>query len=202
MTLPRAVVILEGVDPAPQGSKSAFMVKDPRDKHLPKHKQRNHPWARPTMTESSGVRVKAYRKALTRAFKAHPPVEGKLVGPVETRLSFVLPRPKDHYRTGRFRAILRDDKPRWKWAWPSGRGDLDKLIRAVHDALKSGGWYGDDVQVCRIVAQVSWCPPDEPPRTLVVVSQLAPTEEVERVRPTADDVPTPAVTGGGHDASG
>lgn len=183
MTRPRAIIVLEGVEPAPQGSKTAFMVKDPADRGKPKHQQRNHPWARPTMTESSGVKVKAFRKALAAACRAHPPEGGPLVGPVETRFTFVLPRPKSQYRTGKFACLLKDTAPRWRWAWPSGRGDLDKLTRAAHDALKTGGWYGDDVQVCRSVLAVTWCDQDEPPRTLVVVTQLADTEDVMRVRP-------------------
>lgn len=180
---PRSIVVLEGVEPAPQGSKKAFMRKVPGPGPGGKV---NHPTAPPTMLESSSARVKAYRKALTAAFRAHPPEAGPLVGPVETRLTFVLPRPKAHYRTGRFAALLGDNAPRWRWAWPSGRGDLDKLTRAVHDALKSGGWFGDDVQVCRSVQAVTWCAQDEPPRTLVVVTQLADTDDVLRVRPDCE----------------
>ena len=185
----KAALVLEGVDPAPQGSKSAWMPKDPRDRGKPKHLQRNHPTARPQMLESSGKRVKAYRAALAAAFVAHPPPGGPLRGPVETRIAFVLPRPTTHYRTGKFAMLLAAHAPRWRWAWPSGRGDLDKLTRAVHDALKVGGWYGDDVQVCQSVQSVTWCERDQPPRTLIVVRELADREDVERVRPMLDDVP-------------
>jgi Holliday junction resolvase RusA-like endonuclease len=181
----RIGIVIEGVDPAPQGSKTAFMVKDPADRHKPKDKQRNHPWARPTMMESSSKRLAAYRKGLVSAFKDHSPGE-PLTGPVETRIAFVLPRPAAQYRSGKFAAVLRPAAPRWRWAWPSGRGDLDKLTRAVHDALKIGGWYGDDVQVVRSMQSVTWCERDEPPRTLVVVTMLEPREDVAAVQADYD----------------
>lgn len=51
--------------------------------------------------------------------------------PVEVFAVFYLPRPK---------------KPRW-WA-PAGRvGDLDKLVRALHDGLEAGGMFADDARV-------------------------------------------------------
>ncbi len=202
MTRPRATVIVEGIDPAPQGSKTAVMPKDPRDKGKPKHQQRNHPWSRPIMLESSGTRVASYRRALSQAFRNNAPDGCPMVGPVESRMTFVLPRPKAHYRTGKFAALFRDVTPRWRWCWPAGRGDLDKLIRAVHDALKTGRWYGDDVQVCRIVAQVTWCGQDEPARTMVVVTQLEDTDDVLRVRPVMDAANGPPDNSEGNDARG
>jgi Holliday junction resolvase RusA-like endonuclease len=40
-------------------------------------------------------------------------------------------------------------------------GDLDKLVRAVFDALKQGGWWADDSQCCRLTAdKIGPVPPD------------------------------------------
>jgi len=66
-----------------------------------------------------------------------------LAGPVSLALTFWLARPKSHYRTGRFAHLLRDDAP----AIPETSADLDKLARAVADAITAGKGWADDSQV-------------------------------------------------------
>src|SRR5262245_35313464 len=53
--------------------------------------------------------------------------------PVVVTATFVFPRPKSHYRTGKFSDELKDSAPVYHTSAP----DLDKLCRAVGDALKS-----------------------------------------------------------------
>lgn len=67
-----------------------------------------------------------------------------LVGPVEATAVFVFPRPKSHYRTGRNAHLLRDAAP----DYCAGKPDLDKLARAVGDAL-TGIVVRDDAQIVR-----------------------------------------------------
>ena len=55
---------------------------------------------------------------------------------------FTMPRPKSHYRTGKYADSLRGDAPENHTSLP----DLDKLIRCVLDAL-TGVCYQDDGQV-------------------------------------------------------
>lgn len=71
-----------------------------------------------------------------------------MAGAVLVTVAFALPRPKGHYRTGRFSGQLRPGAPHWHASTP----DLDKLVRAVLDGLTAGGAWKDDSQVCRIVA--------------------------------------------------
>jgi Holliday junction resolvase RusA-like endonuclease len=59
--------------------------------------------------------------------KGDPP----LVGPVLVEAEFVFPRPKSHYRTGKFERELREEAPVYHTNMP----DLDKLQRAIGDAL-------------------------------------------------------------------
>lgn len=59
---------------------------------------------------------------------------------------FFYARPKSHYRTGRNAHMLRDDAPTYKTSAP----DLDKLQRALGDALTQSGVLRDDALV------VSW----------------------------------------------
>lgn len=59
--------------------------------------------------------------------------------PVAMRLAFHMPRPKAHYRPN---GELRDTAPTWN----DKRPDVDKLMRAVCDAL-TGIWWADDSQI-------------------------------------------------------
>jgi crossover junction endodeoxyribonuclease RusA len=67
-----------------------------------------------------------------------------LDGPLALWLTFVRPRPKSHYGTGRNAARLKDSAP----AYPTGRPDTLKLARAVEDALTGVVWR-DDSLICR-----------------------------------------------------
>lgn len=79
----------------------------------------------------------AAREAMGRANYPAPYSEA-----VALDLVFAMPRPKSHFRTGRFSHLLRDDAPRF----PTSRPDTTKLIRAVEDALTEIVW-ADDAQV-------------------------------------------------------
>lgn len=117
-------------DPAPQGSKRAF-----RNKYTGTIQQ----------TESS-TRLRPWRADVREAVEAAvPPGHPVVDGPVCVTISFGFARPKSHYRTGRNAHLLRDDVP----MHPTGRvNDLDKLARAVLDAIGSTGLvWRDDGQV-------------------------------------------------------
>lgn len=67
-----------------------------------------------------------------------------VAGAVEVTIRFRLVRPRDHYGSGRNALTLKPSAP----AYPRGkRDDIDKLTRAVLDALTQGGAYTDDGQV-------------------------------------------------------
>lgn len=58
-------------------------------------------------------------------------------------MTFFLPRPKGHYRTGQNAHLLKDSAP----ALPGVKPDLDKLLRSTYDALTTAGAYTDDATV-------------------------------------------------------
>ena len=95
------------------------------------------------MVESS-KRLRPWRGTVTGAIVdagwQHDPI---LAGPVRVTLTFAMPRPKHHYGTGRNAGVLRAAAP----VWHEGRGDADKLARAVLDALTDSGAIRDDGQV-------------------------------------------------------
>lgn len=112
--------------PVAQGSKSAIRRGD-----------------RVVVVEGSRATLRPWRAAI--AAEAAELLPLPLAGPVSLRLTFTLPRPKSHYRTGARAGELREAAP----AYHSTRPDGDKLARAVLDAL-AGVAYLDDGQVARL----------------------------------------------------
>lgn len=81
------------------------------------------------------------RQAAITAMGDRPPIDG----PVYLVQVFALPRPKSHYGTGRNSGQIKRGAPHR----PPVRPDLDKLARAVGDAL-TGICYRDDAQVVNL----------------------------------------------------
>ena len=69
-------------------------------------------------------------------------------------LSFRFPRPKAHYGTGRNQGKLKSTVPLLKVTAP----DLDKLCRAVLDALTQSGVLRDDALVASLYAEKRYDP--------------------------------------------
>lgn len=119
------IFFVEGV-PAPQGSKTHV-----GSGRLIESSRQVGPW-RDTV-----------RRAAVEAMAGRPPIEG----PVYLVQVFALPRPKSHYGTGRNSGRVKRGAPHR----PPARPDLDKLARAVGDAL-TGICYLDDAQVVNLCA--------------------------------------------------
>lgn len=71
-------------------------------------------------------------------------------GPVHLVVTFRFTRPRNHYRTGRFTAVLRDGAP--LYVTSRSCGDADKLLRATNDALTASGAILDDSLIVTIRA--------------------------------------------------
>jgi Holliday junction resolvase RusA-like endonuclease len=76
-------------------------------------------------------------------------------GPLRVELAFVLARPKGHFGTGRNAHVLRPSAP----VFPVTRPDVDKLSRAVLDALTGVVWR-DDAQVVVKTARKAYGAPE------------------------------------------
>lgn len=110
------VVITVPGVPIPQGSKN--------------------PWGGEANPHTKGWRQAVAEQAAAAA------LSGPIDGPVEVQVNFVFPRPKAHYRTGAYALFLKPSAPFWHTSAP----DLDKLQRAIGDAL-SGPVLRDDRQI-------------------------------------------------------
>jgi crossover junction endodeoxyribonuclease RusA len=101
---------------------------------------------------------------------------GPFEGAVEAVLTFHMARPKSHYGTGRNASVLKPTAP----AFPTGRPDVDRLARAVLDAISiaPGPVLADDAQVVVLYAAKRYCSLDEAPGVTVLVNDLGPGIEV------------------------
>jgi Holliday junction resolvase RusA-like endonuclease len=114
-----------------------------------------------------------------------------LTGPLRVWLRFTFTRPPTHYRSGRNAHRLTNQAP----TFPGhGCGDIDKLTRAVLDALtrpRSGSWSGawaDDTQVVDVRARKFYAGEDElaldRPGVDVVIEDLTPQTSAAPVTST------------------
>jgi crossover junction endodeoxyribonuclease RusA len=139
----RVVFDVHGV-PAPQGSKTVARTKSGR-----------------SFVRDDNPATAPWRSAVAAA--AADATEGEpLTGPVQLDVVFLFPRPRSHYRTnGQL-------KPSAPFHCPK-RPDLDKLLRALGDAL-SGVALVDDAQIVAVRASKSY----GPARAVIDLSEVAP----------------------------
>lgn len=112
----------------------------------------------------SAARLNAWREAVGWEAKAQYhdlPTEN----PVQVSLKFWLQRPKSHFDA---HGLLRPTAPRI----PESRPDIDKLVRAVLDAL-TGVVFADDSQVVRLIAEKWYAMPEHHSGVEVGVYELS-----------------------------
>jgi crossover junction endodeoxyribonuclease RusA len=129
---------------APQGSKRAIKLRGS---------------GRVVLVESS-AKVKPYRAVVALAAREawNRPPTGKAV---YVRVAFTFARPKSHH-TGK--GAIRSGAPDFP-----GKPDIDKLCRAVLDAL-TGVVYGDDAQVVRLEATKDY---GDTPGTAIEIREMS-----------------------------
>ena len=124
-------VFVPGV-PVPQGSKRAFV---------------NKSTGRPVITDAD-TRLPAWRMKITAHVldvkqRHADALLFPMTGPVGAQITFTIQRPSSHYGTGRNHNILKNSSPKYPHKMP----DLDKLLRAVFDAITDAQAWVDDGQV-------------------------------------------------------
>lgn len=132
--------------PVPQGSKNVF-----RGHLVDTNAPKLRPWRadiRATAAESMGEDP------------PHPEA-------VRVHATFHFPRPRSHYGTGRNAAVVKKTAP----TAVAVRPDLDKLTRALLDALTGVAWRDDSQVVALNVAKVYTA---ERPHVAVVVTEAEP----------------------------
>lgn len=90
-----------------------------------------------------------WRQAIAAAAKEHRVDGSQFIAPVQVQFVFWFRRPKNHYGTGSRSGTVKASSPKWHSSAP----DVDKLCRAVGDALTSSGLVLDDRLISRIHAE-------------------------------------------------
>ena len=70
-----------------------------------------------------------------------------LEGPISVSMIFSMPRPRSHYRTGRYSHLLKGDVPKL----PITKPDIDNIVKFYLDAM-TGAFWKDDSIVCALEA--------------------------------------------------
>lgn len=132
--------------PIPQGSKTASVIK-----------------GRAILRDANDAKLKPWRAHVDATARDAMRYHDTITGPVRVWLTFAFPRPTSHYRTGRNAELLKDTAPRA--ATSHGLGDVDKLTRAVFDALTTAQVWTDDALVIdtRVRKFYAGEHPDAPP---------------------------------------
>lgn len=94
----------------------------------------------------TGSQVMRWRNTIASAAREEWGEGVTAIGPVALVLTFVMERPRSHYAD-----LQGTVKARYIDAEPTARPDLDKLVRAILDAL-TGIVYDDDSQVIHVAA--------------------------------------------------
>ena len=98
--------------------------------------------AGPRSKESNEKKLRPWRNDVADAAQRAMGDRAPFHQPISLRATFVFPRPQSHYGSGRNAGSVKPSAPGWKTSTP----DLDKLVRAVGDAL-SGICFRDDAQI-------------------------------------------------------
>ena len=113
--------------------------------------------------------LKDWRHAVTDAAWTYRLERPTITGPVRVELDFVLARPASHYGTGRNADRVKPTAP----SWPTTKPDIDKLARAVLDAVTAAGIWRDDSQVIRLDALKTYVTEMSPtPGVLVQIKEV------------------------------
>ena len=76
-----------------------------------------------------------------------------LAGDIMVKLVFTMPRPKNQYRTGKYKHLLKDNVSEYH----SYKPDLDNMVKLICDVIQGKGrMICDDSQICMLQAEKVW----------------------------------------------
>lgn len=100
------------------------------------------------LVHSNAAELKPWRDRVAYGGKAMRRDKAAEHQPIDLVVTFTLARPAKHWGTGRNAAVLKTSAPQYPTSYP----DLDKLARAVGDALTKIA-YPDDAQIVDLIAR-------------------------------------------------
>jgi len=87
-------------------------------------------------------------------------------GDIMLRATFYMQRPKSHFRTGKFKHLLKENAP----IRHSKKPDLDNLLKMLMDTIQGNDrMLLDDSQICVILAEKEY---GNIPRTEIIIEEI------------------------------
>jgi len=97
-------------------------------------------------------------------YQAQEQIDFKYNEPIGIEVTFYLPRPKNHYGTGKNAGKLKKNAPHYHTKKP----DLDNLEKFCFDCLNNLAWI-DDAQIISVVSSKKY---DDLPRTEIEIMRM------------------------------
>jgi len=95
--------------------------------------------------------------------------ETPLAGDIMLKLIFTMPRPKSHFRTGKFKHILKDGYEHI--INHTFKPDIDNLVKLIADTIQGKDrMIVDDSQICMLQAEKIY---GETPMTEVIIEEIS-----------------------------
>ena len=92
-----------------------------------------------------------------------------LAGDIMLKVVFYMPRPKTHFRTGKFKHLLKDGYE--GVIYHSFTPDLDNLVKMLCDTIQGRDrMIVDDSQICMLQAEKIY---DTEPRTEIIIEEIS-----------------------------
>lgn len=175
----RMMFFIPGI-PKPAGSKSAFPIKR-KDGSLVYGKGGRQVI---TIVDASGKKGKEWRKTVA-SYGMQNWIAVPYTGKMYVDMLFLMPRPKCHYRTGKYEHLLKESSPLEHQHLQTP--DSTKLLRAAEDALTGIIWH-DDSQLA-VSADKVWvtAPEDKQGMLITVRWGNAKNQEEERTQTETED---------------
>lgn len=129
--------------PAPGGSKTFFPVWTNGGTKLAIVIRNGRPWPIIRVVDDAGKNNVEWKAAVTIQGRSFMRGAKPFAEPMKVQFTFYLPRPKAHYRTGKFAHMLREDAPVHHIVKP----DALKFARSTEDALTGVLWQDDSMNV-------------------------------------------------------
>ena len=128
----------------------------------PQHQERHRHFRRANFSGTYDPSKEDKKDFLWVAHKHKPFIP--LTEALEVTIDLFFPRPKSHYRTGKFAGILKDNAPTWHISKP----DSDNLAKFVMDSLNKLFWKDDSIIAILIIFKRY----SETPRTEITIETL------------------------------
>lgn len=114
------------------------------------------------VSEMSGAKLKEWRALVATAAKRAMGQRMPFAGPVKVGVTFFFPRPQSQQREARLSPYV----------FVNGRYDIDKLQRAVFDAMTDAACWLDDGLAAQVCAEKRYCTGDQRPGVVVTLEEL------------------------------